>query len=123
MSPQDRIAALSTEQVQAARQVREELEDQGWEVIDGIGGLLSGQRVRNRGEQYPEAYVNGTAVTFAILRKGQHHEAIVVPDNPWFGRAATNWDVLNTHHASLDADSPLLDPRHLTSLPRQENHA
>lgn len=45
----------------------------GFHLIDSAPrtpGVRVGARVRNRGEQYPSAHENGTAVVLAVMRRG-----------------------------------------------------
>lgn len=70
------------------------LRKDGFIDLDEHEGLKVGSRVRHRGEQYPEAYRDGTAVVLALLRKPNdawsrqwgrpNIELLVLPDRDRF---------------------------------------
>lgn len=87
------------------------LVEDGYTVVDEYNGFRTGRRVRNRGEQYPEAFEHGTAVIFAVLRRQGSNweltyrradvEIVVVRD----GGGASHWSDYGTYLALAEVGS------------------
>lgn len=67
-----------------------ELKECGYAEVDSSGIHEVGQRVRHSGEQYPEAYAEGTSTIEHILVRGNDVEIIIHRDKP-------RWSATDTH--------------------------
>ena len=76
------------------------LSERGYEEVDTVGILSVGQRVRHSGEQYSEAYRDGTSVIDKIfVKKGNDKdvEVIIHRDKPRWGPTDTHSQWANYH--------------------------
>jgi hypothetical protein len=60
---------LSEDEKAEAVRMLGELTDRGYAVVEEHNDLRPGVRIRHRGHQYPEAYLNGTGVVVAVTEK------------------------------------------------------
>jgi hypothetical protein len=82
--------------------ILQDLHDQGYRDIEQHDGLRVGTRVRHRGEQYPEAFRDGTGVVIALTERPDSSwslswgmpdvELVVLRDTPRFdGQSRLSW--------------------------------
>ncbi|GAA0494203.1 hypothetical protein Ade02nite_20560 [Paractinoplanes deccanensis] len=87
------MTAPTTGEQATAERMLAELHEHGYVDRPEFKGLKPGDRVKHRGEQYPEAYDQGTATVWAVVEKPdsawsrKYHasdvELIVVRDRPF----------------------------------------
>lgn len=91
-----------------AKERAEELLSHGYVEIQEAGRLRVGQRVRHAGQQYPEAYRNGTGVIEKIFRSPriiwgkEDVELIVKRDKPMWGPDDTHGYWADYHTAPAE---------------------
>lgn len=81
--------------------------DYGYVEVQEHGCLKVGQRVRHVGQQYSEAYNNGTGTLERIFHRpdrGNDVEVIVKRDKPQFGPHDTHGFWANYHTIVIDAE-------------------
>lgn len=84
-----------------AEQLLAELSGRGYRSEDSIGKLTTGVRIRHRGQQYLEAYENGTGVIVAVTRRMERDvEVVVAYDEPRF-RGMSRLTVLANYHVDV----------------------
>lgn len=95
------IADLTDAELVEAGQLLAELTARGYQVQDSIGGLARGIRIRHRGQQYAEAYENGTGVIVSVTRRlDRDIEVVVAYDQPRF-EGMSRLTVLANYHVDV----------------------
>lgn len=94
---------LTPQEQSEAAEMLADLHESGYINVEEHGALKAGARIRHVGQQYPEAYRDGTGYVVSVTQRHERDfELVVVYDQPRF-EGASRLTVLADYHVEVVA--------------------